>query len=100
MDLSEGPGGKIRLYFGHPIAAQKEWIKEHQDRKVPEQLAEDVYWKYVQKAGEEAANDAVLSYFDSSAVVEILLERIDADELDEYLSDNLLGSEPGMEEKP
>jgi hypothetical protein len=36
MDLSKGPGGKIRPCFGHPIAAQKEWIREHQDRKVPE----------------------------------------------------------------
>lgn len=83
-----------------PVAAQKEWIKEHLDRKVPERSAEDVYWEYVEKVGEEACEDAVLNYLDPSIVVEILLERIDAHDLDEYLRDNVLGSGPGTEENP
>ncbi len=83
-----------------PVAAQEECIKEHLDRKVPDRSAEDVYWEYVEKVGEEACEDAVLNYLDPSIVVEIVLERIDADDLDEYLSDNVLGSEPGSEEKP
>jgi hypothetical protein len=79
-----------RPYFGQPIAAQGKWIKEHRGRKVPERSAEDVYWEYVEKVGEEACADAVLNYLDYSAVVEILLERIDADDSDEFLHDNLI----------
>jgi hypothetical protein len=56
-----------------------------------ERSAEDVYWEYVEKVGEKDCEDAVLNYLDPSIVVEILLGRIDADELDEYLSDNVLG---------
>ena len=55
MEISEVPGGKYRPYFGQPVATQDEWIKEHQDRKVPERSAEDVYWEYVEKVGEEVS---------------------------------------------
>lgn len=90
MAISEGPGGKYRPHFGQPVAAQEEWMKEHRERKVPERSAEDVYWEYVEKVGEEGCANAVVDYIDPSAVVEILLERIDADDLDEYLHDNLI----------
>ena len=60
--------------------------------KESERSARDVYWEYVEKAGEEACSHAVLHYLDESAVVEILLERIDADDLEEYLHDNVTTS--------
>jgi len=90
MEISEGSGGKYRPYFGQPIAAQGKWIKEHRDRKVPERSAEDVYWEYVEKVGEEDCDDAVLNYLDPSTVVEILLASgyIDADGLEEFFCDN------------
>jgi hypothetical protein len=51
--------------------------------------ADEVYWEYVDKAGEEACAHAVIAYFDRAAVVEILLEHINAEELDEFLCDNV-----------
>jgi hypothetical protein len=51
--------------------------------------ANDVYWKYVEMAGEDACAHAVINYFDRNVTVEFLLEHIDADDLDEFLHDNV-----------
>lgn len=90
MEISEGPGGKYRPYFGQPVAAQSEWIKKQAARGEPERSAEDVYWEYVEKAGEEACEDAVFNYHDRSTVVEILLASgcIDAGRLEDFFCDN------------
>jgi len=90
MDISEVPGGKYRPYFGQPVAAQDEWIKEHQDRKVPERSAEDVYWEYVENVGEEAIAETVLHFLDRDIVVQMVLDCLDANDLDEYLYGNFV----------
>ena len=36
MEMSEGPGGRYRPYFGQPVAAQNEWIKKQAARGEPE----------------------------------------------------------------
>lgn len=56
--------------------------------------AEDVYWDYIKTYGHEAAEYAVIEYFDRGIVVELLLEHIDADALDEFLHDNLAERQP------
>ena len=60
-----------------------------QTKNTTKQTAEDVYRAYVDMAGEEACADAVLNYLDWSTVVEILLSQIDAEELDDFLHDNV-----------
>ncbi|MBR9802623.1 hypothetical protein GYB59_13480 [bacterium] len=51
--------------------------------------AEDVYWDYVEKYGLEATQHAVVGYFESETVVELLLDQIDGESLDDFLHDNL-----------
>lgn len=51
--------------------------------------AEDVYWDYVEKHGLEATQHAVVGYFESETVVELLLDQIDGESLDDFLNDNL-----------
>lgn len=90
MEISEVPGGKYIPCFGQPIGAQSEWIKKHQDRKVPERSAEDVYWEYVEKVGEEAIAETVLHFLDRDIVVQMVLDCLDANDLDEYLYGNFV----------
>jgi hypothetical protein len=51
--------------------------------------AKDVYWKYVELAGEEACADAVVDFFDRNTAAEILVEHMDAHDLEEFLHDNV-----------
>jgi len=51
--------------------------------------AEDVYWHYVNKYGLEAAQHAVVAYFDRETVVDLLLNHIDVEGLEEFLVGNL-----------
>lgn len=60
-----------------------------QTKNTTKRTADDVYRAYVDMAGEDACADAVLNYLHWSTVVEILLEHIDAEDLDEYLEDNV-----------
>lgn len=102
MELSEGRDGRYAPSFGQPVAAQTEWIDDQAAKRLPERSAEDVYWEYVEKVGEERCADAVLNYLDRSMVVEILLERIYAPDLDEYLHDNFIADwvVPGCSPSP
>lgn len=50
--------------------------------------AKEVYWEYVEKAGEKGCEDAVLAHLGQDTVVEFMLERIDAEALEEFLRDN------------
>jgi len=51
--------------------------------------AKDVYWKYVELAGEEACADAVINYFDWNTAAELLVGHMDAEDLDEFLHHNV-----------
>lgn len=56
-------------------------------------IAEDVFWQHVEQVGQEACEEAVLAYFDRSTVTKILMEHIDAEDLEEYFNINLLSDE-------
>lgn len=51
--------------------------------------AQGVYEEYAERCGRDAADHAVMAYLDRVAIVEILLEHIDADSLDKFLRDSL-----------
>ncbi|MEZ6142551.1 MAG: hypothetical protein R3B84_18480 [Zavarzinella sp.] len=51
--------------------------------------AKDVYWDYVEEHGMDAAQHAVIAYFDTETVVELLLDHIDVESLNDFLLDNL-----------
>lgn len=57
-----------------------------------EQKSVDVYNAYVEVVGQEACDRAVLALLDDCAVVRTMLEYIDADELDDFLHDNVLSN--------
>ena len=61
-----------------------------QTKNTTKRTAEEVYWSYVAMAGEDACAYAVLNYLDGSIVVEILLKHIDAEDLDDFLHDNVI----------
>ena len=46
----------------------------------------------MEMAGEEACAHAVINYFDRNTAAEVLLEHIAAEDLEEFLHDNLIGS--------
>jgi len=57
-------------------------------RQVP--TAEDVYWKYVAIAGQEACDDAVIAYLQTDTLVELVLENSTPECVEEFLNDNLV----------
>jgi hypothetical protein len=85
-DQLEIPKGST---YAQAVSELRRW---HTGQKAgeSERSARDVYCEYVEKAGEEAGAYAVLHCLDESAVVEILLDRINADELEDYLHDNVI----------
>lgn len=48
-----------------------------------------MYWDYADEHGLDAAQHAVIAYFDPETVVELLLDHIDVDSLKDFLHDNL-----------
>jgi hypothetical protein len=71
-------------------AARQKAAKDDSDVGDPNPSAREVYLEYVKKAGEEACDELVVEYYDPHFVADILLEHMDADELEEYLKMNLL----------
>ena len=70
--------------------------KKHNFAKVhePKRSSEDVYREWLEKAGEKACVDAVINYWHATVIAEILLQHTNADDLDEFLRDNLTEPDP------
>ena len=81
--------GRLRDIDTQPVLSMLDSLARQQTTNTTKRTAEEVYWSYVAIAGEEACAYAVLNYLDESMVVEILLEHIDAEDLDECLHDNV-----------
>ena len=78
--------------YAQAVEEVRQWHAK-QRKHGSKRSAEDVYWKFVEKAGEETCADAVINYFDRNTAVEVLLERIDADSLEEFLHDSLIADQ-------
>ena len=55
-----------------------------------ERTAKDVYRKYVDIAGQEACDDAVIAYLQTDTLVELVLENSTPECVEEFLNDNLV----------
>ena len=85
-DQLEIPNGST---YARAVEEVRQWCAKQQKTQ-SKRSAEDVYWEYVERVGDDACTDAVISYFDRLDIVEILLERIDVDDSDEFLNTNVV----------
>lgn len=64
------------------------------DDDVEARTATDVYHVYAEAYGEEACDLALNEFWDMATIVEMLLHRLSASEMDEYLNDMLGDPQP------
>lgn len=88
-DQLEIPKGST---YAQAVENVRQWHKEQNRKK--ERTAEDVFWDYADRFGEEACEDAVLAYFGREAAAELLLVHIDPSCLEEFLHDNVATDVP------
>lgn len=90
LQISEGSTYSQAIAKVRRLCAEQQKDEPNETKR----SAEDVYLEYAEKVGEEACDDAVLDFFDPSGVVQILLDTVDADELEEFLYENLVAEWP------